>query len=97
MSKAKYFDIIRYPVITEKSTTATELGKYIFQVSVDATKLQIKNAVSHVFGVKVKNVNTLLSKGKEKRFKGFMGKRNDTKKAIVTLEPGQTIDLSTEV
>ena len=97
MSKSKYFDIIRRPIITEKSTIVSELGKYIFQVSIDATKKQIRNSIAHVFGVKVKTVNTLTVKGKEKRFKGRIGKRNDYKKAVVTLHSGQTIDIAAEV
>ena len=97
MSQAKYFDIIRNPIVTEKSTLISELGKYVFEVQKDSTKLQIKKAIEHIFSVKVKKINTLLVKGKIKRFRGNLGKRNDVKKAVVTLEKDQTIDLAFEV
>ena len=97
MSQAKYFDIIRNPIVTEKSTLISELGKYVFEVQKDSTKLQMKKAIEHIFSVKVKKINTLLVKGKIKRFRGNLGKRNDVKKAVVTLEKDQTIDLAFEV
>ena len=89
------YDIIRAPIITEKSTTASENNQVVFQVAKDATKPAIKHAVEQLFDVKVKAVNTLILKGKVKRFRGRPGKRNDVKKAIVTLEEGQSIDVTT--
>ena len=87
-------DIIRKPIITEKATMASEAGAVVFQVMKSATKPQIKEAVEAVFGVKVKAVNTVITKGKAKRFRGHPGVRNDVKKAYVTLEEGNTIDVS---
>ena len=97
MSKFSNYDIIRSPVVTEKSTLASEHGQVVFEVAVDATKPQIKAAVEGLFSVKVKAVNTLVRKGKVKRFRNQLGVRNDTKKAIVTLVDGQSIDISTGV
>ena len=97
MSKFTNYDIIRSPVVTEKSTLASEHGQIVFDVAVDATKSDIKAAVEGLFSVKVKAVNTLVRKGKVKRFRNVMGVRNDTKKAIVTLVDGQSIDISTGV
>ena len=97
MSKFSNYDIIRSPVVTEKSTLASEHGQIVFDVAVDATKPQIKAAVEGLFSVKVKAVNTLVRKGKVKRFRNSLGVRNDTKKAIVTLVDGQSIDISTGV
>ena len=97
MSKFSNYDIIRSPVVTEKSTLASEHGQIVFDVAVDATKPQIKAAVEGLFSVKVKAVNTLVRKGKVKRFRNELGVRNDTKKAIVTLVDGQSIDISTGV
>ena len=97
MSKFSNYDIIRSPVVTEKSTLASEHGQIVFEVAVDATKPQIKAAVEGLFSVKVKAVNTLIRKGKTKRFRNVLGVRNDTKKAIVTLVDGQSIDISTGV
>lgn len=91
------FDIIRFPVITEKSTLAQEAGKFTFQVDVAATKDQVKQAVEKIFQVKVKKVNILNRQGKVTRFKGIQGKQVRSKKAIVTLESGQTIDVTAEV
>jgi large subunit ribosomal protein L23 len=91
------YDMIRRPVITEKSTMGSQYGQVTFRVPLTATKPQIKTAVETVFEVKVKSVNTLVSKGKTKAFKGALGMRSDTKKAIVTLENGQTIDVGTGV
>jgi large subunit ribosomal protein L23 len=93
MSKEKYYDIIRSPVITEKSTILGEQNKVVFNVARNATKPQIKEAVEALFGVKVKSVNTLVRKGKVKRFRNTVGRQSDVKKAIVTLEEGQTIDI----
>ena len=89
------YDIIRRPVITEKATLASEANAVVFEVSPEATKPLIKAAVEALFGVKVKAVNTVVTKGKNKRFRGRPGVRNDVKKAYVTLEQGHTIDVST--
>jgi len=97
MSKFTNYDIIRSPVVTEKSTLASEHGQIVFDVAIDATKPQIKQAVEGLFQVKVKAVNTLVRKGKTKRFRNVKGVRNDVKKAIVTLVDGQSIDISTGV
>jgi large subunit ribosomal protein L23 len=97
MSKFSNYDIIRSPVVTEKSTLASEHGQIVFDVAMDATKSDIKAAVEGLFSVKVKAVNTLVRKGKQKRFRNVLGVRNDTKKAIVTLVDGQSIDISTGV
>ena len=97
MTKFSNYDIIRSPVVTEKSTLASEHGKVVFDVAIDATKLQIKEAVEGLFQVKVKDVNTLIRKGKVKRFRNVKGVRNNVKKAIVTLVDGQSIDISTGI
>ena len=91
----RYYDIIVSPVITEKATMASEANAVVFEVAIDSNKPQIKEAVEALFGVKVKAVNTTVTKGKAKRFRGQMGKRNDVKKAYVTLEEGNTIDVTT--
>lgn len=90
----RVFDVIRAPVITEKSTMASEHNQFTFKVANEATKQDIKIAVEKLYKVKVESVNTLTLKGKVKRFKGRLGKRNDVKKAIVRLAKGQTIDMS---
>ena len=95
--KPEHYDVIRRPVITEKATMASENGAVVFQVAIDATKPVIKEAVEAVFGVKVKAVNTTITKGKVKRFRGRPGERSDVKKAYVTLEEGQSIDISTGI
>ena len=94
-AKAEHYDVIRKPVITEKATMASENGAIVFEVAIDSNKPQIKEAVEALFGVKVKAVNTTITKGKTKRFRGTMGKRKDVKKAYVTLEEGNTIDVTT--
>ena len=94
-AKAEHYDVIRKPVITEKATMASENGAVVFEVHMDANKPAIKEAVESLFGVKVKAVNTTITKGKVKRFRGQMGKRKDVKKAYVTLEEGNTIDVTT--
>ncbi len=94
-AKAEHYDVIRKPIITEKATTASEHNAVVFEVAIDANKPQIKEAVESLFGVKVKAVNTTITKGKVKRFKGKIGTRKDVKKAYVTLEEGNTIDVST--
>jgi large subunit ribosomal protein L23 len=91
----QHYDTIRRPVITEKATMASETGAVVFEVATDATKPQVKAAVEALFGVKVKAVNTVLAKGKTKRFRGIRGRRADVKKAYVTLEEGNTIDVTT--
>lgn len=93
----KNYNTVIAPHITEKATMGSEHGQVTFKVAKDATKPEIKEAVEALFDVKVKAVNTLIQKGKTKRFKGIMGKRSDFKKAIVTLEDGQTIDTGTGV
>ena len=90
-----HYDIIRSPVITERSTSASEQNKVIFNVAMSATKSEIKAAVEALFKVKVKSVNTLIRKGKAKRFRGILGKQGDQKRAIVTLVEGQSIDVTT--
>ena len=94
-TKADLYDVIRKPVITEKATMASEHGAVVFEVAMDANKPQIKQAVETLFGVKVKSVNTTITKGKTKRFRGQPGRRRDVKKAYVTLEEGNTIDVTT--
>ena len=94
-TKAELYDVIRKPIITEKATMASESGAVVFEVAIGANKPQIKEAVEGLFGVKVKAVNTTITKGKTKRFRGQLGKRKDVKKAYVTLEEGNTIDVTT--
>jgi large subunit ribosomal protein L23 len=94
-AKPEHYDVIRKPIITEKATMASEHGAVVFEVAIDANKPQIKDAVEALFGVKVKAVNTTVTKGKTKRFRGIKGKRKDVKKAYVTLEEGNTIDVTT--
>ncbi len=94
-AEPKHYDIIRQPVITEKATMASENNAVVFEVAIDSSKPEIKSAVEALFGVKVKAVNTVVTKGKNKRFRGIKGKRKDVKKAYVTLEEGNTIDVST--
>jgi large subunit ribosomal protein L23 len=89
------YDVIRKPIITEKATMASEAGAVVFEVAIDANKPMIKSAVEELFGVKVKVVNTSVTKGKVKRFRGQLGRRKDVKKAYVTLEEGNSIDVTT--
>jgi large subunit ribosomal protein L23 len=91
----RHYDVIVSPVITEKATNLSELNKVVFRVAPGATKPQIKEAVERLFDVKVLAVNTLVTKGKEKIFRGRKGRRSDVKKAIVTLAEGQSIDVTT--
>ena len=93
--KPELYDLIRKPIITEKATMASEHGGVVFEVSMDATKPQIKEAVETLFNVKVKAVNTTITKGKVKKFKGRPGRRRDVKKAYVKLVEGSTIDVTT--
>ena len=97
LTQNKAYQIILNPVVTEKSTQQSEFNKMVFSVPVNATKLEVKSSIEKIFSVKVKSVNTILLKGKLKRFKGVVGRRSNTKKAIVTLAPGNTIDLSAGV
>ena len=97
MTDLSHYDVVRSPVITEKSTQGSEHNQVTFRVAIDATKPQIKAAVEALFDVKVKAVNTLVLKGKVKRFRGVKGRRNDVKKAIVTLAEGQSIDITTGI
>ena len=90
-------EIIRRPLITEKAMKGSEHNQVVFQVSLDATKPEIKKAVEAVFGVKVKSVNTLRQIGKQKLFRGRKGVRSETKKAIITLAEGQSIDVTAGV
>lgn len=97
ISKEEMYRIIRAPVITEKATRGSEHSQVTFKVALDATKPQIKAAVEGLFGVKVKAVNTLRTEGKKKFFRGTRGQRSETKKAVITLAPGQTLDVTTGV
>jgi large subunit ribosomal protein L23 len=94
-SDPRHYDIIVSPVITEKATLASEQNQVIFRVAPHATKPQIKEAVEKLFDVKVKHVNTLVRKGKVRIFRGRRGMLSDVKKAIVTLEEGHRIDVTT--
>ena len=89
------FDVLLSPHITEKATLLSELNKVVFKIALDASKDEVASAVEAIYNVKVTKVNTLITKGKTKRFKGIMGRRIDVKKAIVTLAEGQTIDITT--
>lgn len=91
----KLFDVIRSPVITEKATAQSENNKIVFNVAKSATKPQIKEAVEKLFDVKVESVNTLVRKGKVKRFRNSVGVQSDVKRAIVTLAEGHSIDVTT--
>jgi len=95
MRQEELYDIIVAPVITEKSTLASENNQVVFKVARHATKPQVKEAVERLFNVKVKAVNTLNRKGKLKRFRGIKGRQNNIKKAIVTLSEGSSIDITT--
>ena len=93
VSRERAFEIVRAPVVTEKSTIGSEHNQVTFKVAKDASKPEIKLAVERLFDVKVEAVNTLIVKGKLKRFKGRLGRRSDYKKAVVTLAEGQSIDI----
>ena len=95
MSRARMYEVVRAPLVTEKSTHQSEHSQISFKVSLDATKPEIKQAVEGLFKVKVKAVNTLLVEGKNKIFRGMRGRRSDWKKAIVSLVDGEKIDLTT--
>lgn len=95
MNDIRHYDVIVSPVISEKSTMASEANQVVFNVAPNASKPQIKQAVEALFSVKVKAVNVLVRKGKVKRFKGILGKQNNVKKAVVTLVDGESIDVTT--
>ena len=95
MTDLRHYDVIVSPAITEKSTMVSEQNQVVFNVARRASKTEIKAAVEALFGVKVTAVNTLLRKGKTKRFRGIAGRQTDVKKAYVTLAEGQSIDVST--
>ena len=95
MARIDAYDIIVSPVITEKSTVASEFNQVVFNVRKDASKPAIKQAIEQLFSVKVKSVNTLVRKGKRKVFRGIRGRQSDVKKAVVTLEDGHSIDVTT--
>lgn len=97
LTRERMYQLIRSPVITEKATTITEYNQVSFRVPLEATKPEIKAAVEGLFEVKVTAVNTLVQKGKTKAFRGRRGQRSDTKKAIVTLAEGDSIDITTGV
>ena len=96
-ARAYHYDVIVSPIVTEKSTAASEQNKVLFNVRLDATKADIKSAFEALFNVKVAKVNTLRRLGKTKRFRNTVGKLSDTKRAIITLVEGQSVDLSTGV
>ena len=91
----RHYDVIVAPVITEKATMLSEHNKVVFKVAKTATKPQIKAAIEKLFDVKVKSVNTIVTEGKVKMFRGRPGQRSDVKKAVVTLEEGHSIDITT--
>jgi large subunit ribosomal protein L23 len=95
MTDLRHYDVIVSPVVTEKSTMASEQNQVVFNVARKATKPEIKAAIEALFGVKVTGVNTLVRKGKVKRFRGTIGQQSDVKKAVVTLADGQSIDIAT--
>jgi len=88
----RHYDLIRRPIVTEKSTNASANNTVVFETAIDADKKSIREAVESIFNVKVKSVNTLVQKGKSVRFRGRPGRRKSIKKAYVRLEPGNTID-----
>ena len=95
MTDLRHYDVIVSPAITEKSTMASEQNQVVFNVAKKASKQEIKAAVDALFGVKVTAVNTLVRKGKVKRFRGTIGRQGDVKRAVVTLADGQSIDVAT--
>ena len=94
-AKPEHYDVIRKPIITEKATMVSNANAVVFEVAMAANKPQIKEAVEALFSVKVRAVNTSITKGKVKKFRGRAGERSDKKKAYVMLEEGNTIDVST--
>ena len=97
ISNERTFEVIRSPLISEKATFVSQFNYYVFRVSNDSNKHEIKQAIQSLFQVEVKSVNTLIQKGKQKRFRGRLGKRASIKKAFVKLAEGQTIDTSLEI
>ncbi len=97
MRQEELYDVIRAPIVTEKSTMVSESNQVMFKVAMTATKPDIKEAIERLFNVKVLAVNTLIRKGKNKRFRGVKGRQSDFKKAIVTLVEGQTIDITSRL
>ena len=97
LERYRMYDLVRVPVITEKSTMGSEHNQVTFRVPLAANKREVKAAIEGLFKVKVTAVNTLRVKGKTKRFRGALGRRSDYKKAIVTLAEGQKIDVTTGV
>ena len=95
--EARHYDVVLAPHITEKTTLASEHNAVVFKVANDATKPQIKEAIEAIFGVKVMGVNTIVTKGKTRRWKGRPYKRTDMKKAIVTLKDGDSIDVTSGI
>ncbi|MGD9811005.1 MAG: 50S ribosomal protein L23 [Sphingobium sp.] len=93
----RHYDVVLAPHITEKATLLSENNAVVFKVANDASKPEIKAAVEALFGVKVKGVNTIVQKGKTKRWRGKPYKRSDFKKAIVTLADGQSIDVTSTI
>ncbi|MBN9543813.1 MAG: 50S ribosomal protein L23 [Alphaproteobacteria bacterium] len=97
MVSLNIYDVLVKPIVTEKTDSMTAFNKFTFEVAGIATKHDVKKAVESIFGVSVKEVNTITNKGKTKRFRGRLGRRSDVKKAIVTLKDGQAIDFSGEI
>ncbi len=97
LSSERAFEVVRRPLVTEKSTLGSEHGQIAFEVAIGASKPEIKAAIESLFKVKVKAVNTLRQTGKSKRFRGHLGRRGDVKKAYVTLEEGHSIDVTTGI
>ncbi len=97
VSRERMYEVLRRPLVTEKSTMASEHNQVAFVVPLNATKPEIQAAVEGLFSVKVKAINTLRQNGKVKRFRGRPGRRSDVKKAYVTLEEGHSIDVTTGI
>jgi large subunit ribosomal protein L23 len=97
ISNERQYEVIRSPLVSEKATYVSQFNYYVFKVSNDSNKFEIKDAIQNLFKVEVKSVNTLIQKGKTKRFRGKVGRRAAVKKAFVKLAEGQTIDTSLEV
>ena len=97
MKKEDLYDVLRAPVITEKSSILSQFSKYVFKVNVGVAKSTVRRAIEHIFNVKVLKVNSIKTKGKVKMFRRIRGEQSDYKKMIVTLEKGKTIDLNAEI
>lgn len=93
ISTERAYSIVKRPIISEKSTIVSQFGQYVFELQADATKFEIKQAIEMIFKVNVDAVNTLNRKGKQKRFRGRQGQRQNQKRAYVTLKKGQTLDI----